>query len=122
MVMSNDTCQISPLQLPENMTVEDVARAFDDSSVELTPKTQFFLKQRKARLGKKERNKLLDAVQSVCDQTQLVTTRDFEVNETQFEKYKKGEVIFIPEPRSERACTCTQVIYIYLSVYYKVNV
>ena len=72
--------------------------------MKLTPKKQFFLKSRQARLGKERRKALLPAVQSVCEQTQLVTTIDYEVNETQYEKYKRGEVILVPTPRSKRDC------------------
>ena len=104
MLMSNNTCQLSSLQLPENgMNVESISKAFG-SKMKLTPKKQFFLKSRQARLGKERRKALLPAVQSVCEQTQLVTTIDYEVNETQYEKYKRGEVILVPTPRSKRDC------------------
>ena len=101
MVKTNNTCQLT--DLPGEIDVDDVAKAFE-TDAELNHTTQFFLKSRKSRLGFEERAKLLPEVQGLCGKTQLVRTQDFEVNKTEYEKFHKGEVIYVSSPINTRSC------------------
>ena len=102
MVKTGGTCQISPLQLPDTMTVEDAATAFKSEVKE--HKTQFFLKARTARMGSQKRSELLPEVQSKCGETQLVETVDTGINETEYEKLLNGGVILVGNPTDNNGC------------------
>ena len=86
MVKSNNICQLA--DLPGGIDVSDTANLFEKSE-ERNQTTKFYLKSRESRLGFKERGKQLTDVQGHCEKSQLVKTREYEANETEFEKYNR---------------------------------
>ena len=66
--------------------------------------TTFLLKVRESVLGSKHRSELFTDVQDLCTKAPLVKTKDIEINETEFEKYNNGEVIFIKTIISSGLC------------------
>merc|ERR1719370_1487634 len=103
MLKTDDICQLSSLNLPEGMSVEDAAKAFEEN-VPLEPKTEFFLKERKATLGKQKRSEVLSNVQDTCANTPLVETIDREVSKPDFESFLAGNIILVGQPQDNGNC------------------
>ena len=106
MVKTNKTCQLS--DLPEDLNVSEMAENYEGNDkrrvVESDKVSSFILKIREARYGSLKRKELIPDVQYLCKHTSLVKTNDVLVNETEFEKYNRGEVIFLNNTRSSRFC------------------
>ena len=62
------------------------------------------LKARESRFGSRKRAELVPDVQYLCKDVPLVKTNDVEVNETEFDKYNNGKVIFLKNGRNSRFC------------------
>ena len=106
MLKTGSTCQLA--DLPGYINVSALAEEYetnDNQRVGESEKvTTFLLKARVSRLGSRKRGELLPDVQNLCKDVSLVKTNDIEVNETEFEKYNRGEVIFLRSGRSSRLC------------------
>eukprot|EP00092_Neocalanus_flemingeri_P032991 GFUD01035877.1.p1 GENE.GFUD01035877.1~~GFUD01035877.1.p1 ORF type:complete len:623 (-),score=91.11 GFUD01035877.1:252-2120(-) len=107
LVKTGDVCQLA--DLPTHFNVSASAERFESQARmnqgdnESEKVTSFVLKSRDSRLGSRRRAELVPDVQDLCDDVPLVKTKDFLVNEAEFEKFKKGEVIFV-ERRGSRRC------------------
>eukprot|EP00092_Neocalanus_flemingeri_P056484 GFUD01066981.1.p1 GENE.GFUD01066981.1~~GFUD01066981.1.p1 ORF type:complete len:895 (+),score=149.92 GFUD01066981.1:13-2697(+) len=116
LLKTGDVCQLA--DLPTHFNVSASAERFESQARmnqgdnESEKVTSFVLKTRDSRLGSRRRAELVPDVQDLCDDVPLVKTKDLLVNETEFEKFKKGEVIFV-ERKSSRRClmhkSCTIV-------------
>ena len=106
MLKTGDTCQLA--DLPGYINVSTMAGKYDkidnQRAEESEKVTTFLLKARESRFGSRKRADLVPDVRYLCKDAPLVKTNDIEVNEIQFEKYNKGEVIFLKNGRSSRLC------------------
>ena len=106
MLKTGSTCQLA--DLPGYINVSAMAGEYetnDNQRVGESEKvTTFVLKARVSRFGSRKRGELVPDVQNLCKDVSLVKTNDVEVNETEFEKYNRGEVIFLRSGRSSRLC------------------
>merc|ERR1712179_9952 len=85
------------------MNVETAAEAFQ-KNVELVPRTQYILKEGKARLGQAQRSGIPSKVKDVCENTLLVEIINSEVSKEQFEDFLADKVILVGEPQSDGDC------------------
>ena len=106
MLKTGDTCQLT--DLPEYLNVSAMAGGYethDKARVEESDKvTTFVLKARESRFGSRKRAELVPDAQYLCKDAPLVKTKDVEINATEFEKYDRGEVIFLKTGRNSRLC------------------
>ena len=113
MVKTNNTCQLS--DLPEDINVSEMAGNYEANDKrrvgESNKVSSFTLKSRKSRYGSRKRKTLIPDVQYLCKDTSLVKTNDVLVNETEFEKYNRGEVIFLENTRSSRSCETVCILF-----------
>lgn len=108
LLKSGDVCQLA--DLPDDFNVSASAEGYEpkgrmnQGDNESEKVTSFILKSRESILGSRRRAELVADVQDLCDNVPLVKTKDFSVNETEFEKFRKGEVILIENLRNTREC------------------
>ena len=104
MLKTDDTCQFT--ELPGYMNVSTMAAEFEFQDGNMTNEkvTKLVLKAGISRFGSRRRAELLPEVQDLCKKVPLVETHDIGINETEYEKFKSGEVIFLNNTRSTRDC------------------
>ena len=104
MLRTGGICQLT--KLPGSTNVSTLASEFESLDGEMTSEkvTKFVLKGAVSRLGSRRRAELLPEVQDLCKKVSLEETNDFGINETDYEKLKSGEVIFLNNTRSPRDC------------------
>ena len=104
MLKTNGSCQLSPLNLPNDISVADVGFAFE-ANVAFEDATRYIAKERKSRLGYQKRLNLFPDVQSMCGKTQVVESNDIEFKDEDWEKLRNNDVVLIDTPRNGRTCT-----------------
>ena len=103
------TCQIA--DLPGHINVSATAEEFQAKERNNHGKLiTYVLKARESRFGSKRRAELVPDAQDLCNDVPLVKTNDFVVNETEFEKYNRGEVVFIDNVESSQGCLTVSYI------------
>ena len=113
MLKTGGTCQLT--DLPEYLNVANLAQGYESNDGKRVKKseeiTSFMLKVREARFGSRRRAELIPDAQYLCKDAPLVKTNDVQVNETEFEKYERGEVIVVNNGRSTRRCDTVRMIF-----------
>ena len=104
MLKTDDTCKFT--ELPGYMNVSAMAQEFESQAGNMTNEkvTNLVMKAGVSRFGYRRRAELIPEVQDLCKKVPLVQTNDFEIDETDLEKFKSGEVIFLNNTRSARDC------------------
>ena len=108
MVKTGGLCQLS--DLPDHYNVSAMAEGLERHHGMTRVKqsdvvTNFLLKTRVAKLGAKKRAELHPDVGHLCKDHPIVKTSDFQVEKTDWEKYDRGEIVFLEnKERSPRSC------------------
>ena len=73
-------------------------------NVTIKPTNKFFLKAKEAILGSEKRAEQQPEVIDHCEKSQMVQTRDIEINESEYERYKRDQIVTVNKRESRQIC------------------
>ena len=104
MLKTRDICQVTAL--PADIIVGETVLG---GNVTITPTKKFFLKAKEAILGSEKRAEQRPEVLDHCEKSQMVQTRDIEINETEYEKYKRDQIVTVNKRESRGVCVTVSI-------------